>query len=159
VGVLTVTSGGRVSGHAYDLDGRPLANATISAMLGKSAGLKQARADKDGFFELTHLNDGTYTIAIQNFQSDPPQNPLVVAHWARNSRQIVQVTDGDDLTIDLRLVKVDPNPPPPRGGSAVERDRGSNPAPRRPVAEPDDGADDSGDEDGRAPRDDGDDRR
>ncbi len=154
VGILTVSSGGRVSGHAYNLDGRPLANATISAMLEKSAGFKQARSDRDGFYELTHLNDGTYTVSIQNFQSDPPQNPLVGATWARNSRQIVQVVDGDDLTVDLRLVKVDPNPPAPRGAAAPPRRVDAPRAERRPVDDRDDDA-----EDDDAPPRDGDDDR
>ncbi|MBM4016290.1 MAG: carboxypeptidase regulatory-like domain-containing protein [Planctomycetes bacterium] len=160
VGVLTVSSGGRVSGHAYDLDGRPLANATISAMLDKSAGFKQARSDKSGFYELTHLNDGTYTVSIQNFQTDPPQNPLVGATWARNSRQIVQVVDGDDLTIDLRLAKPDPNPPAPRGGAGPDRRSDPSRSERRPVGRDDaEDEDDAGDaEDDAAPQDGDDDR-
>lgn len=105
VGDLVVTRGARISGHAYDLDGKPLANATITAIAAKSAGYKAVRTDADGYYELGNLNPGNYSVTINSFQTNPPQNPLVGLAWAKNSRQMAEVADGDDVTIDLRLAK------------------------------------------------------
>ena len=108
VGRLVIVQGARISGHAYDLDGRPLAQATVTAIMAKSAGYKSTRTDADGAYELRCLNAGEYTVTINSFQTNPPQNPLVGLSYAKNSRQIVPVVNGDDLTVDLRLMKNDP---------------------------------------------------
>lgn len=136
VGVLVMLRGGRIAGRAFDLDGQPLKNATITAVADKAAGYKTTRTDADGFYELGNLNDGRYSVTINSFQTNPPQNPLVGLSWAKNSRQVVDVVDGADLNVDLRLVKNDPNKPaatPQRGGTAPprrERDAGAPPPAR-----------------------------
>jgi protocatechuate 3,4-dioxygenase beta subunit len=111
VGKLVLLTGARISGHAYDLDGSPLAMATVTAVAGKQQGYKAARTDAAGFYELTSLNAGEYTVTINSFQTNPPKNPLEILGLAKNSRQTVQVADGDDVTVDLRIAK-DPNRPP-----------------------------------------------
>ncbi len=108
VGELILLRGARISGTAYDLDGKPLVGATITGMAGKSSGYKSTRTNNDGFYELLSMNDGEYTITINSFQSNPPMNPLATLSLAKNSRQTVQVSDGDDVTVDLRLSKDKP---------------------------------------------------
>lgn len=108
VGELVLLRGARVSGRAFDLDGNPLVGATITGIAGKSSGYKSTRTNNDGFYELLSLNAGEYTITINSFQSNPPINPLAGLSFAKNSRQVIAVNDGDDVTVDLRLSKEKP---------------------------------------------------
>ena len=108
VGELVMLRGARISGRAFDLDGLPLVGATITAIAGKSSGYKSTRTNNDGFYELLSLNSGEYTVTINSFQSNPPVNPLAGLSFAKNSRQVIAVNDGDDATVDLRLSKDKP---------------------------------------------------
>jgi hypothetical protein len=93
-----------VSGHAYDLAGRPLAGATIVGV-SKANDYRSVRTNNEGFYELAALPDGDYKITIQSYESDEPINVLVKLVQAKNSAQDARVVDGDDLTVDLRLAE------------------------------------------------------
>lgn len=105
VGEIVVLRGARISGYAYDLDGNPLPGATITAVSAQAAGYKSTRSNADGFYELPNLAAAEYGISINSFQTNPPMNPLAGLAWAKNSKQTVNVVDGDDVTVNLRLSK------------------------------------------------------
>jgi protocatechuate 3,4-dioxygenase beta subunit len=102
LGSLELSKGGRVSGRAFDLEGRPLKGATIVAV-SKTQDYRSARSGNDGFFEITGLPAGDYTITINSYPSNPPINTLKALVYARNSAEKRQISEGDDLTVDLQL--------------------------------------------------------
>ena len=102
MGKIEVRRGGKVSGHAYDLDGQPLIGATILAV-SKTSDTHQARSNNEGYYEIDQLPNGEYTITINSYQSNPPINTLRALVLAKNSKQSANIIDGDELNIDLRL--------------------------------------------------------
>ncbi len=104
IGALELLVGGRISGHAYDFDGKPLVSAAVVAV--RADGLyRRVLSSNEGFYEVTTLPAGDYTVSINSFQTDPPINSLQSLVYARNSQQKRQLVDGDDLTVDLRLTR------------------------------------------------------
>jgi protocatechuate 3,4-dioxygenase beta subunit len=105
IGSLQLVPGGRVSGHVYDVDGKPLGGAGVVAVVQASGVYKRALSNNDGGYEFNCLPDGEYIFTIQDYPSDPPISPLTKLVYSKNSRQTHIVNDGDDLTVDLRLKK------------------------------------------------------
>jgi protocatechuate 3,4-dioxygenase beta subunit len=119
---FVLTSGGRITGHAYDKDHKPLAGETITVSRGPMdyLSLRNATVAPDGAFDLHNVPPGTYRVTVGGaFGAD-----------AKNG---VQVTDGGVATVDFgaetggqkltgRLVKDDESPV---SGAGVVLDNGA----------------------------------
>ena len=147
VGKIALSKGARISGYAYDLDGNLLKGATIAAVP-ENGGFTPVRTNNDGFYEITSLPPGKYTVTVNNYTSTatsgPPTNALVALVYARNSAKKIQLFDSDDIKVELRLSKERPagDPAPPKKPAPPRRTPPSKPDPEEP--EPDDGNNDGG---------------
>jgi hypothetical protein len=102
LGTLEISAGARVFGSAADLDGRPLVGATVAA-ISMANDYRHARTDNEGFYEISGLPDGKYTLTISQAQTNPPLGQLEMLIFARNSARKITLADGDDVRVDLRL--------------------------------------------------------
>jgi protocatechuate 3,4-dioxygenase beta subunit len=145
LGDVELARGARVTGHAYDLDGKPLVSAKVTA-ISTTRDWKEALTDNSGTYVLENLVPGEYTISITSFQSnppDPPLSPFVQVIYGRNSAQKMTLTENGDVAVDLRITRDNPHPAPARDPKKPHVD--STPPPRqnqprrpnRPPPEPD----------------------
>ena len=99
---ISMNQGARVDGFCYDEDGLILAGASVTAVSTKNDYFT-GRCDNDGHFELRGLPAGDYTVSINSYVSDPPENVLLQMLKAKNSAKKVSLTDAAQISLELRL--------------------------------------------------------
>jgi hypothetical protein len=102
LGDLSLVQGGVLSGIALDLEGEPLAGATIQAATPGFAAVYGV-TEADGTFLLAHLPPGDYVVQISDFQAWTTLQDLV--RTAHDSAQEVALGDGATREVVLQLAR------------------------------------------------------
>ncbi|MFH0946929.1 MAG: carboxypeptidase-like regulatory domain-containing protein [Planctomycetota bacterium] len=108
VGRITISEGGSISGVCQDAAGRPFSDTTVNVMGADNGWHDVIHPDIDGYFEVPNLLAGEYTLTLNpNSLAGEPINPLMRVLVSKDTMQKVQVRDGGDTQVVLRL-------PPPK---------------------------------------------
>jgi hypothetical protein len=102
LGQLSLSQGAIIRGTAFGEDGSPLAGAQIQAAT-KEGDILTSRCDGQGRFEFKGVPPAQYTVSINSYQSDPPENVLLQILKAKHSQQEVSVQEGRVANLELRI--------------------------------------------------------
>ena len=102
VETLRLSQGASIVGHCYDEEGNILPGATVNA-LSKANDHFTARCNNEGRYLFAGLPAGDYTVSINSYVTDPPQNVFLQMLMAKNSAQEVSLNESDKITLDLYL--------------------------------------------------------
>jgi protocatechuate 3,4-dioxygenase beta subunit len=89
-----------VTGQVIGADGKPAANCMVSARGSSDRGqADMAQSDSDGYFTLTYLAPGSYSLEAQQYESSPNRGFMPGAVGSKN----IKVENGISPTIRIKL--------------------------------------------------------
>ncbi len=102
LGTLVMVRGGVVEGFTYDELGAALVGATVTAV-STDGDYHSSLSDGTGRFEIAGLRSGEYSVQINQYTAEEPENILLQMLKAKNSMQQITIIEGETQTVSLQL--------------------------------------------------------
>ena len=103
LGDFELSTGGVVEGTCLDEFGNVLAGATVVGTGPERSDYFTARCDENGYYRMAGMTPGEYTIRIQRYTANPPENVLVQMLKAHQSQKPARVMEDRVVRVDLQL--------------------------------------------------------